>query len=121
MKKRRIPGRILGNALKGLYKKTATISYPAGKLKIDPSYRGKLKFDPESCNGCQLCVKDCPADALRIENVGPKEDKKFSAALDLDRCVFCAQCIDSCRRNSLSITPDIELAQLKKDKLRIGL
>lgn len=112
---------MLGTVLQGLYKKTATIPYPAGQLEIDPAYRGKLKFDAGSCIGCQLCVKDCPTKALRIENVGTKEDKKFEAVLDLDRCIFCAQCIDSCRKGSISITPHIELAELQRDKMRSGI
>jgi len=115
------PGKILGTALTGLYKKTATIPYPAGELKIEPDYRGKLKFDAGTCIGCQLCVKDCSTNALLINNIGTKEEKKFQALLDLDLCIFCGQCIDSCRKNSLSLTPHIELAELTRDKMRIDL
>ena len=84
MKKK--PGVIAGYAMKHLFKKPATISYPYDKLKIEPNYRGKLKYDADDCIGCNLCVRDCPTGAIKIINVGTKEDKKFECHLDLGHC-----------------------------------
>ena len=115
------PGKITGYALKHLGKKPATVAYPFGKLDIDPNYRGKLRFHADTCIGCQLCVKDCPADALKVENIGTKENKKFRAILDLDHCIFCCQCVDSCRKGCLSFTPNIELAGLSREDMKLEL
>ena len=115
------PGKILGLALTGLYKKPATVAYPAGPLEINPLYRGLLKFDSGSCNGCQLCVKDCPCKALRVENIGTKEEKEFKMDFDMSLCIFCGQCVDSCRRGCLALTPQIELAVLDKEQTRVTL
>lgn len=118
---KRKPGVITGYAMKHLFKKPATIKYPYDKLKIEPNYRGKLKYDPDDCIGCNLCVRDCPTGAIKIINVGTKEDKKFECHLDLGHCIFCAQCVDSCRKGCLAFTQDIELAVMDRKNFKVKL
>ncbi|MBN3033178.1 MAG: 4Fe-4S binding protein [Candidatus Saganbacteria bacterium] len=102
--------------LKSLFKKPATVNYPFEPMPMPPHFRGKLKFWPEKCIGCLLCVKDCPAKAIKITKVG---DKKFEAEIDLGKCIYCAQCVDSCPKKALEITPEFELAQISRNKLRL--
>jgi formate hydrogenlyase subunit 6/NADH:ubiquinone oxidoreductase subunit I len=82
------------------------------------NYRGKLEFDASKCVGCNLCVKDCPAHAIEIEKTG---EKQFKAIVYLDRCIYCGQCTDSCNRKALKCTKCFELAQLKRDKLKVDI
>lgn len=117
MSKRRRPGAIAGNALAHFLKKPATIAYPAGGLQIDAKYRGKLTYDAADCIGCNLCSRDCPANAITVKNVGTKEDKKFELTLNLAHCIFCGQCVDSCPKSCLKMSPDIELGSLSKEEL----
>ncbi|MCL2496828.1 MAG: 4Fe-4S binding protein [Clostridiales bacterium] len=114
----RIPGKITGNAMKHMFKKPATIAYPKGELHITPKYRGKLVFDAENCIGCNLCMRDCPANALIIKNVGTKEEKVFTCTLNMAHCIFCGQCADSCRKNCISLSTDVELGSLSKHELQ---
>jgi len=118
---KKAPGVIAGYALKHLFKKPATISYPVGELVIDKNYRGRLQYDSSDCIGCNLCVKDCPAGALKIVNAGTKEDKQFECYLNVGHCIFCAQCVDSCRKGCLKMSTDVELATLNKEDLTIKL
>lgn len=102
--------------LRSLFKSPVTIKYPFEKANMPEKFRGELKFTSEKCIGCMLCMKDCPTNAITIKKVG---DKKFEAEVDLAKCIYCGQCVDSCVRKALEITPNFELAQFDRDKLKV--
>lgn len=101
------PGRVLKLALESLFKKPATILYPFEPARMPEKFRGRIKFDPGKCGGCKLCMKDCPAGAIEITKVA---DKTYSAVIDSARCIYCAQCVDSCNKDALESTGTFELA-----------
>ena len=110
------PGRMVGAVLRAATHRPATQLYPAEPVKLPASFRGKIRFIAERCVGCKLCQKDCPADALRIEEVGKK---RFRAVFLLDHCIYCAQCVDSCNKDALESTTEFELATLDRATLRV--
>jgi formate hydrogenlyase subunit 6/NADH:ubiquinone oxidoreductase subunit I len=110
------PGRMIKQVLQSLYKKPATSLYPFVKTEMPDKFRGKLKFYPERCIGCTLCMKDCPSEAIVIKKIG---EKKFEAEIDLSKCIYCAQCVDSCPKKALESTKEFELAGLDCGKLKI--
>jgi ferredoxin len=64
--------------------------------------------DPEKCEGCQQCFKDCPFDAIEMI-AGLHPDKHpLRASVLADRCVSCGLCAGSC--SSLAIGPDARTA-----------
>lgn len=109
-------GKMLQLVLHSLVRKPATTNYPYEKAVMPEKFRAKLKFYPERCIGCRLCMRDCPANAIQINKVG---EKRFEAVIRLDRCVYCAQCVDSCPKKALEITPEFELAQLDRKNLKV--
>jgi formate hydrogenlyase subunit 6/NADH:ubiquinone oxidoreductase subunit I len=112
----KIPGAIIFEALKSIFKKPATEQYPFVKQEKPSTFRGRIDFESEKCIGCMMCVRDCPANAIKIIKVA---DKVFEAEIRLDKCIYCGQCVDSCVKKAVRITNDFELAQLDKSKLKV--
>jgi len=46
-------------------------------------------IDPEICNGCGLCIRNCPQECISGE-------KKKSHTIDASACIRCGQCMDVC-------------------------
>jgi len=109
-------GSVLIEAVKSFFKKPVTSDYPKQKRKIHESFAGMIDFVPEKCVGCQLCVKNCPSNAIKIIKVA---DKMFRCELSLAKCIFCCQCVYSCNKKALRVTSSFELAQIDKSKLSV--
>lgn len=108
-------GAMFGDVLESLVKSPATERYPYERHDAPARLRGKLLWHRETCTGCQLCVKDCPADAIEVITIDRKA-KRFVMRYHVDRCTFCGQCVSSCRQNCITLTSDSwELAALDRD------
>ncbi len=110
------PGKIAKLLIQSLFKKPATINYPAVRSGMPQGFRGKLKFYPEKCVGCKLCMRDCPSGAIEIRKLNAEG---FEAEIDLGKCIYCGQCVDSCLKKALEVTAEYELAQLDNTKLKV--
>ena len=115
------PGKMIKQVLESIFKKPATTKYPyvkEAKEAQPKNFRGKLKFYPEKCIGCKMCMRDCPSNAITITK---KPDGKFECEIDLGKCIYCAQCVDSCPKKALEATNEFELATLDRGKLKVTL
>jgi ferredoxin len=74
----------------------------AEKKKIpkydDPSQieMGLIQINLDKCNGCNLCVRACPADAIKLQ------DKK-AKMVDNPQCMACADCVAICTENAITM------------------
>ena len=99
---------------KSLFVRPATERYPFEKSAAPQRLRGMLHWDADTCSGCTLCQKDCPAEAIEVEVVDRKS-KQFTFTYYADRCTFCAQCVHSCNKNSIALSnQEWELAALDR-------
>ena len=112
-------GVMLGDMLRSLFKQPITEMYPFKKQAAPPRLRGELRYNPEKCTGCQLCVKDCPSNAIELVTID-RANKRFVMRYHLDRCTYCAQCVQNCRFNCLGMSNEQwELAALNKDAFTV--
>ncbi len=65
---------------------------PAGVCK--PLFH--YEIDAEACNGCTLCAKKCPEDAVSGK-------KKEPHVIDQDNCIKCGICYDGCKFGAIAI------------------
>lgn len=113
-------------ALRQLFKKPVTNFFPAKNLPpsitgflqsvadgkatihppipIPPKYRGKIAYDRDTCIGCKMCIRVCPANAIEFI----PETKRMR--IWVTQCVFCGQCTDICPKGSLHMSYEFLLA-----------
>jgi TPP-dependent indolepyruvate ferredoxin oxidoreductase alpha subunit len=65
---------------------------PAGVCRELIRYR----IDADACTGCMLCLKRCPAGAVRGERSKPHE-------IDAAACIKCGVCAEVCRFEAVVI------------------
>ncbi|MFW6297742.1 MAG: NADH-ubiquinone oxidoreductase-F iron-sulfur binding region domain-containing protein [Desulfosalsimonas sp.] len=65
---------------------------PAGVCKSLFHY----EIDEKACNGCTLCAKKCPQEAISGEKKEPHE-------IDQEKCIKCGICYDVCKFNAVVI------------------
>jgi NAD(P)H-quinone oxidoreductase subunit I len=113
-------GAMFGDVFKSLFKKPATEKYPFERKPDPERLRGKLFWNAEKCTGCQMCVRDCPANALELIVID-RASKKFVMKYHAERCTFCNQCVFSCKFGCLNLShEDWELASLQQEPMTIS-
>lgn len=128
------PAKMLGELLNGLFEKPATVLYPFERLGVPPDFRGRIAFEAASCLGCKICMRDCPSDAIRIAkyeagsfrftfvsaltgerkmvDIPNSAKKRHRARLRPAKCIYCAQCVESCPKKCLRSTDQYDIAVL---------
>lgn len=113
-------GMMFADITQALFKRPATQRYPYVRPASPARLRSYLKWTQSSCTGCGLCAMDCPASAIQVSIIDRKE-KKFIFSYRPDKCLFCGQCMESCRQGSLSMPNDQwELASLDKEPYNVN-
>jgi formate hydrogenlyase subunit 6/NADH:ubiquinone oxidoreductase subunit I len=110
---------MLKDVLRSLVQPPATELYPFVKKPAPERLRGQLRWNPEKCTGCCLCIKDCPSEAIELVTLD-KKARRFVMRYHEDRCTYCAQCVQNCRFECLSMAPEQwERAALTKQPFEV--
>ncbi len=62
----------------------------------------KARVNPETCDGCALCVDVCPYHAITLENVPGKKDQKI-IVVQAARCKGCGSCQATCPKEGVDV------------------
>jgi len=91
-----------------------TIRFPHALPALPDRYRGRPAIDRERCAGadCDACVRACPTGAIAATG--------GRLALDLGRCLFCADCVEACPEGAIRFTTDWRMATRGRDDLVVG-
>ena len=65
------------------------------KLACRPLIKPGLRVNPSLCQQCEVCVRQCPAQALTMEEI-PRLDKK--------KCIACYCCYELCSSQAIELT-----------------
>ncbi len=87
--------RLIKNVLQNIMNRPATRAYPFVKNEPIAGSRGRLEIDIDACIFCSMCVRKCPANALKVSR-DPK-----SWTLDPYRCIVCGACVEGCPKKCL--------------------
>ena len=98
-------GSMINDVTRSLFKRPFTQRYPFVVEPVAERTRGQLEWDREKCNGCGLCARDCPAQAIEVKTID-RAQKRFIYNYRTDRCIYCGQCVESCKPGALVLSKD---------------
>ncbi len=112
-------GLMVSDVVRSFFSKPVTRRYPFERKEAPEAFRGKLIWDLSKCTGCQLCIRECPANAIELIVID-KAAKRFVMCFHADRCTYCSQCAINCRFKCLELShKEWELAALSKEPFTV--
>ena len=104
-------------AVAQLFSKTSCELYPVVPKEAAPRYRGRIKYDPDSCLGCGMCQRVCAGGAITMTKEEVEEGTRITMRFDLGSCTFCSTCADFCSTKSIELTQDYHMVATQSEDL----
>ena len=113
--------------ISNVFRKPRTVAYTGERMIIPEGSRGvlHLKLDLDSleviCNGCGVCKMVCPQNCLEVKKMTDGNGKEIldEFCLDLGKCIFCGNCVDTCEMNAINMSYKYQLAEYNKRNLKL--
>jgi len=104
--------RELWEAIKALIRGPYTTKFPKVPSVPPPGFRGRPRYYPDECVGCNACAEVCPARAIDVEDIKTGKRKGIRRLTHhYDICIFCGQCQKAClTEKGIQLTDEYDLA-----------
>lgn len=113
---------MLPELFRNLFRRPFTSKYPFEESNPKVGFRGYPEFISDKCIGCFRCMRDCPAEAIKVIQVNKgqknlsRKDRKFKMRLYKDRCIRCGQCVFACPVQALEMNEIFETARFDREE-----
>jgi len=99
--------------------RSITELFASGKIhspiEVPDGFRGELEFSYDTCIGCAMCHKVCPANAIELYPVQAGEKKSKRIVIYLSRCTFCGECVDICPKDAIVMNKNFMMADADRN------
>lgn len=122
---------ILGHltVFKHLFKGPVTLEYPEKKAVLNDKFRGVHALTSDAsgklkCTACGTCQRVCPSfGTIEIEKEKDDNGKFYpkNYTIDLNKCIFCGNCVQYCPFDAIKMTKNYELADEKNSSLKLDI
>ncbi|MCH5373234.1 MAG: NADH-quinone oxidoreductase subunit NuoI [Planctomycetes bacterium] len=116
--------RSIANVFLHLFRRKVTVEYPEEKAKLPARWRGRiiLSRDPggqERCVACYLCAVACPVACISLQATEDEHGRRYPEffRINFSRCIFCGFCEEACPTSAIQLTPDVEMAEYRREGL----
>ncbi len=109
--------RELKEAVAAVFSPRFTTRFPAEPCVVPERYRGRPRFNAETCVGCGACVNVCPTSALTLADFDGDQPLRH-ITLRYDTCIFCGNCADNCTtQDGIELSNEWDLAGLDRESM----
>ena len=84
-------------ALKNMFSKPVTTSYPAEPAEYKERTRGHIDISIDDCISCGMCVRSCPCGTLSVDKI------KGTWTINRFDCIACGFCVEKCPKHCLTM------------------
>jgi formate hydrogenlyase subunit 6/NADH:ubiquinone oxidoreductase subunit I len=107
--------RELKEAVTAVFSPRFTTRFPAEPCVVPERYRGKPKFDLDTCIGCGACVNVCPTNALTQVDDLKANPPVRRITQQTDACIFCGNCQENCTTETgIKLSNEWDLANMDR-------
>lgn len=111
--------RELKEAIRAVITGPYTSKFPAEPHEPPDGFRGRPKYNPDSCIGCGACAEVCPALAIHVIDKPDEDPPTRLLEQHYDKCIFCGQCELNCTTgDGIQHTKEWDLATLDRSSCR---
>ncbi|WP_163194825.1 4Fe-4S dicluster domain-containing protein [Clostridium thermarum] len=107
------------DALVNFFKAPVTKKYPYEKTHVPEGYRGKIKFHPEFCVACGMCIRVCAPQCITKTTKNIEGGQEITLTFDMGSCTYCGMCADFCMKKAIELTKEYSIIATADDKSQL--